>query len=61
LFLYIEEGGYIGIYTIPEEAIAEKDEQQIVYQQKQATCISRKGNPIDPGLLICKIHPSKKS
>jgi hypothetical protein len=61
LLLYLKEGGHIGVYNVPEEAIAEKDKRQIVYQQKGATYISREGSPIDPSLLICKIHPSKKT
>lgn len=56
---YMKEGGYIAVYEIPESSIAEQDGQQIVYQQRQARCISREGQPVDASKLVEKFHPDK--
>jgi hypothetical protein len=57
----IQEGGHIAIYEVPAAAIAWDDGLQIVYQQRRAVCVSRKGKAIDPVRLIERFHPTKAS
>ena len=57
--LFLEAGGHIGIYDIPDQAIRHDDGKQVAYQQRQAKLISRSGKPVDLELLIEKIHPTK--
>ncbi|HSX32224.1 MAG TPA: hypothetical protein VLF43_03105 [Candidatus Saccharimonadales bacterium] len=56
---FLAEGGHIGIYDVPNQAITHDDSKQIVYQQRQATLILRSGTPVETKLLIEKIHPTK--
>jgi hypothetical protein len=56
LGLYKAEGGHVGTYEVPVEAIAERDEEQIVYQQRQATLIVREGEPIKQVQLVEKLY-----
>jgi hypothetical protein len=59
LELYQKQGGYIGVYEVGSRAIAEQDERQIVYQQRQAILVSREGRLVKQALLVEKLHPSK--
>lgn len=52
---FIHEGGHVAVYEVPEGAIAQIDSQQIVYQQRQAVCLSRKGQPVALHLVVRKI------
>lgn len=54
-----EQGGHIGVYEVPTVAIAEQDDQQVVYMQRQAVCLSRKGTPVNSDLLVARFHPDK--
>lgn len=57
---FIDEGGHVGIYEVPEAAIAENDGRQIVYQQQQARLLIRHGAFVPPRrLLVERIHPDK--
>jgi hypothetical protein len=57
---FLAEGGHIGVYGVPEEAIVENDGRQIVYQQRRGQLISREGTYTTPGhLLLERIHPDK--
>jgi hypothetical protein len=60
LRLFINEGGHIGIYEIPDEAVAWNDGNQVVYQQRQAILVQRRGRLVpDQSQIVEKFHPSK--
>jgi hypothetical protein len=59
LKLLEDQGGHVGIYRVPLSAIAQRDDWQVVYQQRQAICLSRSGAPLDPELLVERFHPDK--
>jgi hypothetical protein len=57
---FLGEGGHVGIYEVPEAAVAENDGLQVVYQQRQARLLNRRGKVMPPQhLLIEHIHPDK--
>jgi len=60
LGLFMKEGGHIGIYEIPDDAITWNDGNQVVYRQRQATLIQRRGRFVpDQSQIVEKFHPSK--
>jgi hypothetical protein len=55
----MREGGHIAVYTVPDAAVAWRDEQQIVYQQRQAVCVHRTGTPPAAPLVLRKLVQSR--
>lgn len=55
----LAEGGHVGTYEVPAEAVGVRDGQQIVYQQRRAVLLDRFGTPVDRDLLVHRIHATK--
>jgi hypothetical protein len=53
------QGGHLGSYDVPEEAIAVRDGLQVIYMQRQGLLRDRLGKPVLPDLLVCRVHPTK--
>ena len=56
-----DQGGNLGEYEVPDDAVSQIDGEQVVYQQRRSALVRRTGSSVDPDLLICRIHPSKSS
>lgn len=56
---FMKQGGLVGQYSVPQDAIGDIDGRQVIYMQRKAMLVLRAGTHVDPERLVERIHPSK--